>query len=898
MTPEQFRELRATFEILLSLPAADRACRLDEIAARDGSLAAELRRMLAANGVPDSVLDRPAAASFGGDEPMRDTIAPGDVLGPYRIERELGRGGMGVVYLASRADGAFQKRVAIKLLRRSGARVDDSFLARFRREREILGQLNHPHIAAILDAGASPAQDPYFVMEYVDGVPLTVYCRERALSTRQKLEIFLQICDAVQHAHRNLTVHRDLKPGNILVSGAGAVKLLDFGIAKLIAPFEAGAVEPAATVAVLTPDYASPEQIRNQPVTTAVDVFSLGILLYEVLTGEHPFHPHGRLPHEVMRAIVEDDPPPMRGSLGGELQAIVFTALRKEPSWRYQSVEQLSEDISRYLRGLPVLAKGNGWTYRLRKFARRRWILLTAAALVMAALTGGIVATKRQAVAAERARALEAEERRIAERNQRAAEQSARAAEASQRVAAEQRSLADARAKEAEMERQKERQRYRDIRALAASLLFELHDGIRDLAGSSTARRLIVEKAQQQLELLRADSEDDPALKRDLAAAYERMGELRLDPSQRGKSDASAALSAYRRGLDLRRAIAAQAGATLADRRDLALSYSKLGDGELFAGNIQRAVDAYQQAWSIAHPLASMASRDASAQRALGQIDERRCSVLLTAGNNSGAVDACREGIGTLESLVKDAPDDIEARRTIATAETAYANALRLTGKPLDAVKQGEAAMASFDRLRALAPSNAEYRRLAASNGMVLAATLAATGDSERSLAVFRESVHSMEVALEIDPSDLNSPLRLAVTLLAFSRRLAAAGNQSAAHDAASEALRLLSVTATRSTAGAVEWNEYADALLKAGFPDLTQPQKALELAQNAVAATSRKNPFFLDTLAWAYFRTGEAAKAAATESEALALVPADAKGGLHDELRQGLDVFTHPGKF
>jgi len=789
------------------------------------------------------------------------------------VEREVGRGGMGIVYLASRADGSFQKRVAIKLLRRGG--VDDSFLARFRREREILAQLDHPHIAAIIDAGASTAGDPYFVMEYVDGVPITEYCREHSLTVGQKLELFLQICDAVEHAHRSLTVHRDLKPGNILVTSAGAVKLLDFGIAKLVAPVGSDTVEPAATVAVLTPAYSSPEQIRNQPVTTAVDVFSLGILLYEMLTGAHPFRPDGRLPHEVMRAIAEDDPPPMRGGISSELQAIVFTALRKEPAWRYPSVEQFSGDISRYLRGLPILAKGNRWSYRLQKFVLRQWIPLTATALVIAALAGGIVSTRRQALAAERARALEAEQRRIAE--------------ASQRVAAEQRSLADARAKEAEAERQKERERYRDVRALAASLLFELHDGVRDLTGSSTARRLMVEKAQQQLEMLRADSADDPALKRDLATAYERMGELRLDPTQRGKVGASAAVDAYRRGLDLRRTLASEPGATVADRRDLALSYSKLGDGELFAANIQQAVADYQQAWTIAHSLGA----DPSALRTLGQIDERRCTVLFTAGNNAGAIEACREGIATLAPL--KARGDLEVERALATTETAYANALRLTGKPADAVKQGEAATESFDRLLALAPSNAEYRRLAATNGTVLAATLAAT-DPARSLDVFRRSVHSMEIALEIDPSDLNSSLRLAVTLLAFSRRLTAAGNSSAAHDAAAEAVRLLGQTATRSTAGPVEWNEYADALLKAGFPDLTQPQKALELARKAVAATDRKNAFFLDTMAWAYFRTGDAAKAATTEREALALVPVDAKGGLHDELQHGLDTFSQAG--
>jgi non-specific serine/threonine protein kinase/serine/threonine-protein kinase len=611
-----------------------------------------------------------------------------------------------------------------------------------------------------------------------------------------------------------------------------------------------------------------------------------------MLTGEHPFHSRGHLPHEVMRAIAEDDPAPAR-ALRGELQAIVLTALRKEPSWRYPSVEQLAGDVTRYLRGLPVLAKGNRWPYRLRKFARRQWLPVTATALVIGALAGGIVSTKRQAAAAERALALEAQERVVAERNQRAAEESRRIAEANRQAADEQRARADARTREAELERQKERQRYRDVRGLAASLLFELHDGIRDLAGSATARRLMVEKAQRQLELLRADSDNDPSLRRDLAAAYERMGELRVDPNPAAKTGAAAALDAYQRAVELRRALAAQPGATPADRRDLALSFSHLGDGQFFAGDPKQAAASYQQAWTLAQSLTQSHPEDASMRRAVGAIDERRCTVLLTTGNNTGAMEACREGIATLAPLTQSLPDDIELLRSLATTHTAFANALRLSGNPAEAAKQGVAAAASFERLQLLAPNNAEYRRLASTNGTVLAITLAATGDQQGSLDAFRRAVHSMEVALEIDPTDLNSPLRLAVTLLAFSRRLTAAGNPTAAHDAAGEALRLLDQTASRPAAGPVEWNEYADALLKAGFPDLTQPPKALQLATRAVAATNRKNAFFLDTLAWAYFRTGDAAKAAETERDALALVPAGAQGGLHDELQRGLDTFA-----
>ncbi len=702
-------------------------------------------------------------------------------------------------------------------------------------------------------------------MEFVDGVPITTYCRTHNLSTRQRLDLFLQVCDAVDYAHRHLTVHRDIKPGNILVTEAGAVKLLDFGVAKLIEPDPPTAPE---TVPLLTPEYTSPEQIRREPITTSTDIFALGILLYELLTDAHPFRKPGQLPHDVMRAIVEDDSPATH--LGSELDAIVLTALRKQPAWRYPSVGQLADDIGRHRRGWPVQAKGNGAAYRLRKFARRQWLPLTAAALLIVVLLAGIVATRRQAKAAEEARAVADQQKTIAEQNQNTAEA--------------QRRIAEARTQEAESERSKEQERYREVRSLASSLLFDLYDGVRDLAGSSTARRLIVTKAQRQLDILSAAaSEQDPEIQRDLAAAYERMGELRIDPAQPAKTNAAAALDAYSHAVALRRKIVTQAWSQPQDHRDLALSLTKLGDGQVMAGDMPKALAAYQEAWTLAKPDA----------RALATVDDRRCIAFLTGGDPAKALDACQEGIAILSPLTKSQPQDAEILRLIATSEASYANALRLSRKPQDAAQQARLALESFDRLESLAPSNAEYRRLASSAGTILALSLAAAGDNAGSQAAFRQSVQAMELAVEIDPTDVNSPLRLAVTLLAFSRRLQQTGDKTGAHQTAQDALTLLDRATQKPSAGAVEWNEYADALLKVEQPDLLQPTKALQLAQNAVAATHRTNPFFLDTLAWAYYKTGDAPKAAETERDALRLVPADAKGGLRDELQHGLETFT-----
>jgi serine/threonine protein kinase/tetratricopeptide (TPR) repeat protein len=895
MTSEEFQDLRTTFERLLAASEPERAVILAEVRQRDGQAASELATMLETHKSSTGLLDRPAVLWVSNGAPK--LAREGFELGPYRIERELGTGGMGVVYLATRADGSFEKKVAIKVLRHD--RIHRLFLSGFQQERQILAQLNHPHIAAILDAGETPDGDPYFVMEYVDGLPITAYCDAHSLSIERRLDLFLQVCEAIQHAHRNLTVHRDLKPGNVLVTEAGAVKLLDFGIAKLLGEATEPAPDLPPSAMILTPEYSSPEQIQRQAVTTASDVFALGILFHELLSGEHPFHRAGQLPHEAMRAICEEDPPPPSSvakhdarELRGDLDSITLTALRKQPAWRYPSVEQLIEDIHRYQRGWPILATGNRPWYRVRKFVRRQWLPLTAAALLILSLTAGIVTTTYQARLANEAGTVAERERTRAEADRAESERQRALALQAQQVAIEQRGVAETRTREAELERTKERQRYRDVRSLASSLLFDLYDGVRDLSGSATARRLIVAKAQRQLEILTADGGNDIGLQRDLAACYERMGELQVDAHRPDKNNAAAALDSYRKAVDLRRKISERPDALPRDRRDLALSLAKLGEGEFRAGDAKRALGEYQSGWTIVQSLALSEPADSSMRTALGTLDERRCIVLLAAGNNAGALEACQEALSTLSPMAQKAPDDVQIQRLIATTEGSYANAERLSKNPQEAEKYARLALESLQRLELLAPNNADYRRLASTTETILAGSLASTGNLPASLEAFRRSVQAMRVALEIDPEDLGSAMRLSVTLLAFSGRLAAGGDQNSAHDTAREAIQLLEYTAERPSAGALEWNEYANALLKVEWPDLRQVDKALQLSQRAVAATARKNPFFLDTLAWARFRKGEAAQAADVEREALALLPRDASGGLHDELASALKQF------
>lgn len=510
----------------------------------------------------------------------------GRAISHYQIVEKIASGGMGEVYRAVRADNQFRKEVAIKLVR---AGQDSQFVIdRFKHERQVLANLDHPNIARLLDGGTTDDGVPYFVMELIEGQPFTEYCDSRKLAITDRLKLFLQVCSAVQFAHQRLIIHRDLKPGNILVTSKGTPKLLDFGIAKLFDP--AGSTEIAdATITmfrVLTPAYASPEQMKGEAITTASDVYSLGVLLYECLTGCRPYGQAVRTPHEVSRAVCEFEPekpstvirrtagqPPDTGSrdaarpsvsavrdgtpeklgkrLRGDLDNIVLMSLRKEPQRRYASVEQFAEDIRRHLHSLPVVARRDTLPYRSSKFVVRHKAGVAAAAIVAVVLLLGIVATLREA--------------RIAQR------------------------------------------RFDDVRALANSLIFDVHDSIKDLPGSTPARKLIVERALQYLNALAAESGSDIGLQRELATGYERVGLVQGSYLQDNLGDTAGSLNSYEKALALRK----QIGAKSRDWKDafaLAQAQRLVADLQWTMGmdgdarrNIERAV-ATSQALNAAHP--------------------------------------------------------------------------------------------------------------------------------------------------------------------------------------------------------------------------------------------------------------------------------------------------------
>ncbi len=417
MTPEQLSRAEELFFRVRDLADRDRAAALD--AEADAMVRAEVRALLGP--VPAHFLGTPV---FGAD--VLSALAGGEPdpmvgvsIGPYRIERLIGAGGMGAVYLGTRADGAFEQRVAIKVVKRG---MDtEEILRRFRAERRTLANLNHPNIAVLHDGGSLPDGRPYLVMEFVDGTPVNRYCREKLLGTPDRLRLFMAICRAVQFAHQNLVVHRDLKPGNILVTSSGTPKLLDFGISKVLSSGPDSATVTGLEERRLTPEYASPEQIDGRPVTTASDVYSLGVVLYEMLSGRTPYQFKTRTRAEIQRVVAAAPPPPpstiagdmadgtprderLRRELRGDLDTIVLMAMRKEPERRYASAEQLASDIDRYLKGLPVIARRDTVGYRTAKFLRRNALASVLAALVIVGTGVGLGGIVWQASAVRRQR--------------------------------------------------------------------------------------------------------------------------------------------------------------------------------------------------------------------------------------------------------------------------------------------------------------------------------------------------------------------------------------------------------------------------------------------------------------------------------------------------------------
>jgi eukaryotic-like serine/threonine-protein kinase len=764
---------------------------------------------------------------------------------------------MGVVYMAVRADDAYRKAVAIKLV--SSPLASDELVRRFRRERQILAELDHPYIARLTDGGATDEGLPFLAMGYVDGIRIDEYCRSHATPVRERLELFVKVCEAVQFAHAHLVVHRDLKPQNILVTADGSPRLLDFGVAALLA--DDGSTGATATgILGLTPQYASPEQVRGERVTTASDVYSLGVLLYELLTDRRPYELEGRAPADALRTVSEDAPvkpsvaaPAASRTLRGDLDTVVMTAMQKDAGRRYRTVSELASDVQRYLDGMPLLARGDSLLYRTRKLVRRHRVGVAAAAAVLLTLVGGVVATLRQARIA------------VAER------------------------------READVQRARAERRFADVRRLANSFLFEFHDAIATLPGSTAARQLVVTRALEYLDGLAAESADDRALQRELATAYDRVGDVQGNQSTANVGDVTGALASYRKAQAIRQRLAALDD-TFENRLELAISAMKVGDAEFGRGAVKDAVDQYRVA---------LAPREEALQRGLPseelarerlvEVTGRLCTVLLAVGDVKGAISSCERNRDLTAVLIAARPDDRAIKAMRATSSAALGNALRLARRPDDAETALNDAVRGYEELNAANANNADVRRRLAVSYGYLANVYVDQKKTESASASLERSIAEYDALAAADPSNFRVRTELAYMLNRRAGLLVEIHKPDQARGEMSRALSLLRAATERPGAGGEAFNEYAWALVSCEPADLRRPADALQFANEALRRAGGTNPVYQHTKAWALYRLGRRDDAIAALEAALrqlAPTPTGPALGLRQQMQTDLTTF------
>jgi eukaryotic-like serine/threonine-protein kinase len=735
MNPERWQQVRELLDRALALQDFERATFLDQACAGDSELRAEVESLLDSHERAGSVfLKKPAFDIKVSTAANR----VGHRVGVYRLIEQVGQGGMGEVYRAERADGQYDKQVAIKFVR---AGYDTAaIIERFRNERQVLASLDHPNIARLLDGGTTEDGVPYLVMELIEGTPIDQYCQMHQLVIPERLRLFQQVASAVQYAHQHLVIHRDIKPGNILVTSQGVPKLLDFGIAKILDP---SAASQQTAINPMTPEYASPEQIRGEPVTTATDVYSLGVVLYQLLTERSPYPKDMHTPHELARAICEYEPERpssvilksaphaetaqpaqrhslarqessarLRRSLRGDLDTILLRAMHKDRQRRYASVEQFSGDIQRHLEGRPVIARRDSWTYRAGKFAVRHKFGVSATALILLAIAAGVAATIREA--------------RVAAANERRAED-----------------------------------RFNDVRKLANSLMFELHDSIRDLPGSTPARKLLVSRALEYLDRLSADAKTDASLQRELATGYERIGDVQGLPRQANLGDPAGAAVSYRKALAIRESLARADPNDLEVRRQLCPNYGRLGDLLLSTGDSKAAIEYSQKGLVLARALSEGSKATAADQLmfAMYRMDFGFKQVFMAIDRTAG-LDNMRNGAASLEQMLVRDPRNQRARRTLSLAYSRLAGFLADdNASHPEAMSLYKKAIATKEPLLEADPNNVEIQRLITYDKFGLAQLLANMNQDDAALQQDTEALSEFEKYAKADPQNVQLQL-------------------------------------------------------------------------------------------------------------------------------------------
>lgn len=904
--------IEAIFNEALAVSDEERLRLIETRCNGDAALIAEVRSLIKACEAEEleSGVRRPETRSSAAQLTERKRI------GPYEIDRLLGRGGMGAVYLAHRADGQFEQQVAIKIIDLPLA--TDLFRERFRQERQILAGLQHPLIARLLDGGVTAEGDLYLVMEYVDGVPIHSYCEAKGLTLRQRLAVFKSVCEAVQFAHQNLVVHRDLKPDNILVAEDGKPRLLDFGTAKLLSPNFAGAgSQPGSEFTrqgfqSYTPQYASPEQVLGDPITSASDSYSLGVLLYLLLTGTLPYELKEFTTAEMVRVICQEPPrrPGVASSdrrLDADLEAILLKALRKEPQERYLTAEQLGSDVQAYLDGKPVSARRGTLRYRAGKFARRNRLALAGTGLLTVTLVAGLLGVLWQA-------------------------------------------------KVANAERRKAEARSADLRELSNSLLSELDDAIKQLPGSTGVQKLLVTRVLEHLDRMAKDAQGDRLTQLDLIDAYVRLGNIQGNVYEQNLGDRAGGIAILNKAVALAQSLESSAPEDPDILRVLAIAQGSKGQILIRNGEVQNAIvtlrtaaQSYDRLVSLPHVTPGLLLDAGTTHSTLGDVLGQDTGL----ADIAGALAEYRKAFDLDTRAVTLDPHFSRGQRALGNTQMRIGKA-EMETDPAQALKDYQWALQRFNSLPEPERSSVATVRLRGITVRKVADALAELGEYSQAMPLYEESLRIHQQLAEADPRDesnrndvgralqetasgyeyaanpaLASPasnrteiLRNAQrTLMAYKAnieeqlklmpkdsdlevhlaytqvRLGEVGYD--LHDSAESlslskaGLAALRGGAAKDQASTMVLDFAVRAFLQAEPPSLRDPQLALSYAERGVALTHRKAPEWLLLLAQAHSSSGQIEKKREVASEGLALLPAWQPGTPKARIRKLLELET-----
>jgi len=906
---ERWRLVERLFYQVLDYAPAERTARLAVLCGGDNQLLEEVESLLSAADAAEV-----AAAAAAGPLPdaglERDPWI-GQTLGNFRLERLIGRGGMGAVYLGRRMQGDFEQRVACKVV---PARFSSSWLReRFLEERQVLASLSHAHIARLLDGGFTLQGAPYLVMEYVDGVPLDRFCEEQDLPVVGIVRLFLRLCEAVSFAHRHFIIHRDLKPANVLVTADGQLKLLDFGSAKLLIPdpsVQQGLTWPG--LRAFTPSYASPEVMAGEPITTAADVYSLGVILYRLLSGRLPFASAGLSGAGTAAAAARAEPLPphmvitrhalggpardkraVRRQVRGDLDAIVLKALCADVDERYASVDALASDLRSFLEHRPVEVRRSSLKYRAGKFVRAHAVTVAAALVIAAVFASGMAAIRWQANAARQE---------------------------------EQQALAG----------------YQSIRHLASLLLFDFYDQVKQLPGSTPVQRRLATEALAYLDRLSRSAGRDPDLELDLAEAYTRMGNVLGNPYDENLGDAPRAAASLEKAVQLAESVQRLRPADPLALRRLSLARRSLAEVQFSTGNTASAIEGSRAAAQSFEALALRPDATlADIQEAASTFDSVGDLYGLRASASTGDLRAALESYCRSLALHRRAralaPANIRSARGIAILQMKIADCQR-AAEPAVAAQGYLDALSNLGRLPEEARQVVPTVRAVAIISRKLAGTYADMGLA-RDAIPYLDSARKLWIGqAERDPEDARTRFDLATIDYDLGEAHERIADPAGARPSYEEALQFLNQLLRRNPANLVWQGHRADVLYRLGWIDrelgrqfegeqalqealeiagrvaeqdqpaagdldraalyllevepasLQDPAKALTYAIRAVDASHGANPEFLITLAKARKACGQTTEARLAIQQAMALFPPSKSGQNRNELRRSAE--------